>query len=118
MINGEDVEPAPSEVTPKTADLHQNATRAGSGVMVIDLIRSNLRSYQCRWDVMTVGQLVRFYEMWGERMFNELTCVDPVTGELRTGTYYRGDVTCKMMQTDSDGMPSRYKDVQINFIER
>lgn len=118
-INGVAVTPAPRSVTAKTADLHQNATRAGSGVMVVDLIRSNLRSFSCEWSVMTPAQLKAFYDLWGERMFNQMTFPDPVTGAPFTGTFYRGDVTCgSMIRCGVNGMPRYYKDVKIDFIQR
>lgn len=118
-LNGRALSPSPRSVTPKTADLHQNATRAGSGVMVVDLIRSNLRSFSCEWSVMMPAQLKAFYDQWGANMFNQMTFPDPVTGARYTGTFYRSDVSCGgMVRCGANGMPRYYRDVKIEFIER
>ena len=116
-INGVQITPEPSKLDPETADLQQNATRAASGTMVFDLIRSNLRSFNIEWAHMTPVQLKALYEAWGERAYNPVTLFDSVTGEMSTRTYYRGNISAVAMRADDTGKITDYINVKMKLVE-
>lgn len=118
-IDGVPVSPTPSTCEYRTADLHDNATRGtAAGVLVVDLVRSNIRSITVEWYRMTPAQLKQFYMLWGSQMFHSITYFDPIMNMQRTGTFYRGDVTSKPFKVNRSGFVTTYVNVRMTFIER
>lgn len=118
-IDGVPFSPTPSKCDVKTSDLHDNATRANAaGILVADLVRSNLRTLGVEWSHMTAAELAEFYRIWGNRMFHSITFFDPTVGRKSSGIFYRSDINAPVYRADDYGDVVDYINVKVTFVER
>lgn len=92
-----------------------NAERNARAVLIAERIRVNVRKIELGWQFITRSNVSIVLGAISPLFFN-VTYVDPVTDDLRTGTFYVGDRSVPMLDF-FNGEP-RYKDFAFNLIER
>jgi hypothetical protein len=111
---GSVVLPTPSTYNIALQDI-VNAERNARAVLIAERIRANIRKIELGWQFISRADLAIVLSAISPLFFN-VTYLDPVTNNLRTGTFYAGDRTVPMLDFFS-GEP-RYKDFTVNLIER
>ena len=105
-------------VTPSTYQVSINdlskADRNANGTMIIERIAVK-RKIEMSWAYLTQAQLATLLTAISSVFFT-VEYPDPMTGALKTGTFYVGDRSAGAIDYKSSVM--RWKDIKFNFIEQ
>jgi hypothetical protein len=112
-VNGHTL-PAVTFYTVGVMDIDGNTARTIDGTMVRDRIAVK-RRVEVSWTVLTKEELSTILNRVSG-VFFEVEYIDPQKGANRTGTFYVEDRTASGLDY-MDGT-IRWKDVQMNFVER
>lgn len=113
--------PTPSDYSVSVNDISK-AERMASGIIKIDIIATKRKielSYRYLSQVDLASILQSFQIGTGtsaQYSFFTVEYPDPVTGALRTGTFYVGDRSAGAIDYQNNTM--RWKDIKFNLIEQ
>ena len=115
-INGVTI-PCPSEWQIGKSDLQKNAERNADGYLVADLVRSNVGKHELKFAFLLPADLVKLETLLSQAMWKTMDYVD-ATGDLKTITIYKGDMTYTPSRILKTGEIQGYVGVAVNLIER
>jgi hypothetical protein len=105
--------------TPSTFDVSINdivkADRDAHGNMMIEKIATK-RKLEMTWKYLSQSAASTLLSAVSTTTFFTVEYPDPLTGALRSGTFYCGDRSVGMI--DYQASTPRYKDIKFNFIEQ
>lgn len=106
--------PTPSDYQVGVMDLSK-AERNAKGEIIIERIATK-RKIEVSWKYLSQGDLANLLSKVSTNIFFTVEYPDPLTGALRTGTFYVGDRNTSMLDF-KNGVP-RWKEIKFNFVER
>lgn len=111
-LNGNDI-PTPSAFQVGLMDITK-AERNAKGDMIIEKITTK-RKLEISYNYLTKTELTDLLNKINASITFTVNYPDPLTGNLRTGTFYSGDRSVEMI--DYINSVPRYKGISFNFIE-
>lgn len=105
--------PTPSGYTVGIMDI-VNAERNAKGDMIIDLINTKYK-IEVEWPTMDQATMSRLLSALESKVTFQVEFIDPITGNMKTSTFYKGDRNIPMM--DFLNGKARWKNFKINLIE-
>lgn len=106
--------PTPSEYTGTTVDV-VNSGRNAQGIIVSDVVRSNIAKIEMTWNYLTLAQwasICSLFSNWS----NSVTFLNQLTGGYTTATMYVGDRKTGGA-VSSGGQIVGWKSCQLSLIE-
>lgn len=106
--------------TPKTfvvdlSDIDGESTRNTLGNLIRDRVALK-RKLTCDWEPLEMGQISTLLQAVQSEFF-QVTYPDPMTGTVRTSTFYVGDRSAPMYWQAPDGN-YLWKGLSMNFVEQ
>lgn len=112
-IKGVQVNPQPSKMTVQILDI-SNAERNAQGDMLIDRIATK-RKIELEWKQLTNSQMATISQLVQDTTFS-VSYPDPLTGTIRTSTFYAGDRTAPVY-TYANGI-AKWEGLRLSLIEK
>lgn len=113
-INGIEL-PVPSSYTSKTIDIVDSGRNA-DGVIVSQIVRSNVSSIDLKWNYLTVEEWSNILAFFKNNFTNTVTYFDMVEGGYMSKEMYIGDRDADMSQF-KNGIPTAWQNCSLSLVE-
>lgn len=108
--------PPPSSMSVLMADLHGDAERTAAGILVVDLIRSNVYKLELDWAYLTIGDMNNLKAALGIEMWKTISFLDDNIWRNMTG--YKSDFTYNVHRIIAENKIDGYTDISVSLVQR
>ena len=115
-VNGQAL-PCPSEMSVSKDDLHVETERNAAGVLMGELVRSDVVKLELKWNYLKAADYVRLEGILGKNLWKPVQYLE-ANGGTRSLSMYKGTVKATPHRLLETGRIDGYLNVAVNLIER